>query len=163
VALDVSKYAARRAPRAHPRAGAAVCDAWRSLPVRSGGAGLVLNVFAPRNAAEFHRILDRHGALAVVVPTGRHLEEIVEDLGLLTVDENKDERLNEQLDPHFHQEASAVYEFSMTLGHEDVGALIGMGPSAWHVEESAIEERIKDMPSAVAVTASVVVSVYRSV
>jgi 23S rRNA (guanine745-N1)-methyltransferase len=163
LALDISKYAARRAAHAHPRAGAAVCDVWRSLPVRGGAAGLVLNVFAPRNGAEFRRVLDRDGALVVVVPTRRHLEEIVDALGLLTVDENKDERIHEQLGSDFDHEASAVHEFLMTLDHEYLAALIQMGPSAWHVEGSAIEERIKDLPSAVAVTASVVVSVYRPV
>ncbi|WP_338067460.1 putative RNA methyltransferase, partial [Crossiella equi] len=33
LALDLSKFALRRAARAHPRAGAVVCDAWRPLPV----------------------------------------------------------------------------------------------------------------------------------
>ena len=50
LALDLSKHAARRAARAHPRAGAVVADAWRALPVADAVAGTVLSVFAPRHA-----------------------------------------------------------------------------------------------------------------
>jgi 23S rRNA (guanine745-N1)-methyltransferase len=163
VALDVSKHAVRRSTHAHERAGAAVCDVWQSLPVRSGAAGLVLNVFAPRNGAEFHRTLDRNGALVVVVPTKRHLEEVVNALGLLTVDEDKDARVHEQLDPHFVQVTSSVHEFSMTLRHDDVKALIAMGPSAWHIDAGAIVDRVNALPAPLPVTASVVVSAYRPV
>ncbi len=33
LALDISKFAVRKAARAHPRIGAVACDAWRRLPV----------------------------------------------------------------------------------------------------------------------------------
>src|SRR5258705_9927810 len=57
VALDVAKAAVRRAARAHPRAAAVVADAWRGLPLADGCADLVLDIFAPRNGAEFRRVL----------------------------------------------------------------------------------------------------------
>jgi 23S rRNA (guanine745-N1)-methyltransferase len=66
LALDVAKPAARRAARAHPRAAAVVCDVWRRLPIADGCADLVLDVFAPRNGAEFARVLRPGGALVVV-------------------------------------------------------------------------------------------------
>ena len=57
IGLDVSKSAARRIAKAHPRAGAVVADVWQ----RPSGAGPrahhVLCVFAPRNADEAHRVL----------------------------------------------------------------------------------------------------------
>src|SRR6185503_17875502 len=62
IALDVSKPALRRAARAHPRAAAVGCDAWGPLPLRDHVAGAVLNVFAPRNAAEIARVLAPDGA-----------------------------------------------------------------------------------------------------
>ena len=64
LALDVSKPALRRAARAHPRAAAVGCDAWGPLPLRDGVADAVLNVFAPRNAAEIARVLRPDGARA---------------------------------------------------------------------------------------------------
>ncbi|MFC6936477.1 putative RNA methyltransferase [Actinomadura yumaensis] len=47
LAADISKYAARRAARSHPRAGAVVTDLWRPLPVRDSAADAIVNVFAP--------------------------------------------------------------------------------------------------------------------
>src|SRR5690606_14909477 len=52
LAIDVSKHAARHAARAHPRLAAVVADARATLPVADACAGLVLDVFAPRNGAE---------------------------------------------------------------------------------------------------------------
>src|SRR3954466_5497458 len=66
--LDVSKPALRRAARAHPRAAAVLADLWRPLPVADGSAAVILNVFAPRNGPEFHRVLAPDGRLLVVTP-----------------------------------------------------------------------------------------------
>ena len=40
IALDVSKYAARRAAKVDPRIASVVCDAWKELPVVDGSAQL---------------------------------------------------------------------------------------------------------------------------
>ncbi|MFE3937965.1 putative RNA methyltransferase, partial [Streptomyces goshikiensis] len=55
--LDISKYAVRRAAKAHPRIAAAVTDAWQTLPLQDASAAVVINTFAPRNGPELHRIL----------------------------------------------------------------------------------------------------------
>jgi 23S rRNA (guanine745-N1)-methyltransferase len=99
LAIDLSKHAARRAARAHPRIGAIVADVWRGLPVRAGAAAVVLVVFAPRDPEELARILRPDGVLVVVTPTPRHLEPLVEQLGLLQVDENKTAILDRSLSP----------------------------------------------------------------
>jgi 23S rRNA (guanine745-N1)-methyltransferase len=160
LALDSSKAALRRAARAHPRAGAALCDAWRALPVRDGAAALVLSVFAPRNGAEIARVLAPGGALVVVRPTPRHLAELIGPLGLLSVDARKEERLERALADLVAGERREV-EAPMELGHADVAALAGMGPSAHHVAPDALAERVAALPSPMAVTASVAVSVHR--
>jgi 23S rRNA (guanine745-N1)-methyltransferase len=127
LALDVSKFAARRAARAHSRVGAVVCDVWRRLPVRTGSAALVLDVFAPRNGAEIARVLHPDGTLALVAPTDRHLAELVEVLGLLTVDPRKQEHLDVALGPHLELVRSEVREFSMTLDQAAVTAAAQSG------------------------------------
>ena len=66
LAVDVSKPALRRAAQAHPRAAAIRADLWRRLPVSDGVAALILNVFAPRNGPEYHRVLRPDGLLLVV-------------------------------------------------------------------------------------------------
>ncbi|MQA16613.1 MAG: methyltransferase domain-containing protein [Pseudonocardiaceae bacterium] len=157
IALDSSKYAARRAARAHPRLGAVVCDVWRRLPVRTGAAALVLDVFAPRNAAEIRRVLRPAGALVVVTPTSRHLTELVGAIGLLSVDERKQQRLDEQLGPPAR---TADCEYRMALPHGAVEALAAMGPAAWHTTPEALRERVRALPDPVTVTASVTVSAY---
>lgn len=154
LALDLSKYALRRAARAHPRIAAVACDAWRPLPVRGEIAALVLSVFAPRNGAEIARVLRPGGALVVVTPTERHLGELVEALGLLTVDERKDERLEAALDPHLDLERRIEREWSLSLEPADLLNAVAMGPSARHHKP---EEPAGHTPA----TASLAISTYR--
>jgi 23S rRNA (guanine745-N1)-methyltransferase len=160
IALDISKFALRRAARAHPRAGAVVCDAWRPLPLRDAAADLVVNVFAPRNGPEIRRVLRPGGTLLVVTPTPRHLRELVGELGLLGVDDRKPERLAATLGPHLEPAGSSEHEFAMLLDHQAVRTVVGMGPSAWHSDPAALAARIAALPDPVPVTASVTLSVF---
>lgn len=160
LALDSSKYAARRAARAHERVGAAVCDTWHHLPVADGVAFLVLDVFAPRNAAEFSRVLRPDGALLVVTPTGDHLAELVDGYGLLTIDEHKDARLERNLAGHFDLVGRDDVTTRLRLTPDDLRRLVRMGPSAWHVTDGKLDARPKD-GSPITATASVAISVYR--
>lgn len=161
LALDGSKYALRRAARAHGRIGAVGCDIWRGLPVAERAAILALNVFAPRNAVELHRILHPSGRLLVATPTDRHLAELVSALDLVTVDERKPERLDTQLGPYFEQLESHAVTATMTLPHADVEALVAMGPSARHATRG-VAERVRQLPEPVPVSLAVTVGVYRA-
>jgi 23S rRNA (guanine745-N1)-methyltransferase len=154
LALDLSKHALRRAARAHPRVAAVACDAWRPLPVRDSVAGLVLSVFAPRNGPEIARVLRPDGALLVVTPTERHLAELVGELGLLTVDERKEERLAATLDAHLDLERRAEHEWPLDLAPADAANAVAMGPSARHVAPG-------ETGTHRAVTASLAISTYR--
>ena len=160
VALDISKFALRRAARAHPRAGAVVCDAWRPLPLRDGAASLVLNVFAPRNGPEIRRVLRPGGRLLVISPTQRHLAELVGELGLLAVDGRKEERLAATVGPHLVFEGSSEHGFPMRLDHAAVRTVVGMGPSAWHTDREKLDRRIAALPDPAPVSASVTLSVF---
>ncbi|SDD31249.1 putative RNA methyltransferase [Actinokineospora iranica] len=161
IALDAAKPALRRAARAHPRLGAVLCDAWQPLPIRTGSAGLAVNVFAPRNPAEVRRVLHPQGRMLVVAPTARHLAELVATMGLLTVEEGKQDRVAAKLAPHFAPDGQVTVEFPMALPHRDVAALVGMGPSAFHAAADAFGERIAALPEPVTVTGSVTVTAYR--
>ncbi|PYC77038.1 23S rRNA methyltransferase [Streptomyces tateyamensis] len=160
-ALDISKFALRRAAKAHPRAGAVVCDAWRPLPLAGAAADLLLNVFAPRDGAEIHRVLRPGGHLLLVTPTTRHLAELVGALGLLAVDVDKDRRVAEKLSPHLEPVDQREVEFELRLDHRDAAAVVGMGPNAWHTAPDALAAALGALPEPVAVTGSVRVSVYR--
>lgn len=154
LALDVSAYAARRAAKADERIGAVVCDAWQRLPVRDGVASVVLDVFAPRNASEIARVLRPDGALLVVTPGPDHLRELVGVLGLVRVDESKEQRLAAGLGERFDRVAADELEWTMTLDRRTARNLVAMGPSAWHTDPTATST----LPDPVTVTASVTLS-----
>ena len=150
LALDSSKHALRRAARAHARIGAVGADAWGPLPLRDGVARTVLSIFSPRNGPEIARILG--GDLVVVTPTPRHLRELVERHGLVTVDPLKRERLATQV-ASLRQCHEELIELDLNLSSADANALIAMGPSARHSHEK--------VEGPVATTASVELTVWR--
>jgi len=163
LALDVSRYAARRAARVDPeRIGSVVCDAWQELPVRDGAARLVLNVFAPRNAKEMARILAPGGSLLVVTPNQAHLAELVGVLGLVRVDEEKERRLTESLAGSFERTGSEAVEVAMRLDHAAIERLVAMTPSARHTAKAELTERIAVLADPLQVTLSVTLSVWQS-
>jgi SAM-dependent methyltransferase len=132
IAVDVSKYAARHAARAHPRIGSVVADAWQSLPIRGRAASVVLNVFAPRNPYEMRRILHPDGRAIIVVPEPDHLKELIAGYGLLSVDGRKRERIEAQFADRLVIESEHEYRSALRLTRPQVAAVIGMGPNAWH-------------------------------
>jgi 23S rRNA (guanine745-N1)-methyltransferase len=162
LALDVSKPALRRAARAHPRAAAVGCDAWGPLPLRDGTAAVVLNVFAPRNAAEIARVLRPGGAALIVTPAPEHLEELVRPLGLLGVDPDKQARLADQIAVALELVERRDLRWRIRLDHEGAQAAAAMGPSAFHVSPPELDERVEALPQQVDVTAAVTISLARA-
>ncbi|MEU7003757.1 putative RNA methyltransferase [Nonomuraea sp. NPDC046570] len=160
VAFDVSKHAVRRAARAHGRIGAFVADVWRPLPIADEVADVVLNVFAPRNGPEFARILRPGGALVVVTPAKDHLSPLVAELGLLSVDEDKERRVAESLRDFAEIERRAV-EFEMMLTHDQITEVVGMGPSAWHSDAQQQATRIAKFPRQTLAKASFHLSIFK--
>lgn len=163
LALDVSRYAARRAAKVDPRIGSVVCDAWQELPVQDDAAQVVLNVFAPRNAAEMARVLAPGGTLLVVTPNQGHLSELIDVLGMVRVDEHKERRLDETLAGHFRRSGDEGVEATLRLDRSSVERLVAMTPSARHTETEAVMERIRSLAEPVEVSLSVTVSSWQSV
>ncbi|MDI1459966.1 methyltransferase domain-containing protein [Catellatospora sp. KI3] len=156
LAFDVSKAALRQAAKAHPRAGAVLADTWGTLPLADGCADLVLNVFAPRNGDEMRRVLGDGGLLLVATPTGDHLGELRAALPLLKVDEAKERRLPASL-PQFRQTGARTVRWTMDLSREQALDLVGMGPSAHHVDLSGLGGQL---PDRMEVTAGVFLSTW---
>jgi 23S rRNA (guanine745-N1)-methyltransferase len=138
--LDSSTYALRAAARAHPRAAAIACDVFRPIPVASDSVDLVLDVFAPRNPAEFHRVLRPDGTLVVTRPTDGHLAQLRRHVkGMVGIDPAKEERLTRTLDPHFEAIRTVPTEYTARLTPQEAADLVLMTPSARHVSADDLE------------------------
>jgi 23S rRNA (guanine745-N1)-methyltransferase len=152
LAFDVSKPALKRAARLSPRLGAVLADTWREIPLRDGAADCVLNVFAPRNGPEMHRVLHEEGTLIVVTPAPDHLIEPREELGLLNVDESKPDRLAATLSQFTLLDHEAL-TWQMELSAAEATLIVHMGPNAFHGPAS--------LTKPMTVTASVSVTTWK--
>ncbi|WP_432129683.1 methyltransferase domain-containing protein [Streptomyces tendae] len=157
--LDTSVRALRSAARAHDRAAAVTWDVFRPFPLADGAADVVLDVFAPRNPAEFHRVLRPAGRLIVVRPTGRHLAELQGQVAaMVTIDPAKEQRLHRALNPFFEAVVTEQVEYFASLTRLDVLDLVAMTPSARHVSRADLNDGglLPDQ-----VTVSVLATAYR--
>jgi 23S rRNA (guanine745-N1)-methyltransferase len=159
LALDVSAVALRRAARAHARLGAAVWNLWEPWPVGDGVASAVLNVFAPRNGPEFHRVLRPGGLLVVAAPAPDHLGELG-DL-VLAVDDRKEERLDGTLGEYFVRTGRTAVQHRVELTATQVRQAVEMGPAAHHLDRGGRRERLDALSESQVVTLSFTVSTYR--
>ncbi|MGC7097503.1 putative RNA methyltransferase [Amycolatopsis lurida] len=158
LALDVSAVALRRAAKAHPAIGAAVWNLWEPWPVADQAADVVLNVFAPRNPAEFRRVLRPGGALVVVSPNPGHLGEL--GSAVLGIGEDKEQRLDSSL-TRFALDHREEIGYRLRLTPDEVRHVVGMGPAAHHLHRDGRAERLAEITEPVDVTASFTLSVFR--
>lgn len=154
VGLDISPHAAKHLAKAHPRIGAVVADVWERLPLRDNSVHAISVVFAPRNPAEFRRILAPGGQVVVLTPEVGHLDELREPLGILGVEEGKIDRMYEQASGYLEQAADPVdISFPITLDKESIRDQVGMSPSARHISAAKLDERLAALPTTLSVTA----------
>ena len=154
VGLDVSVPAAKHLAKSHPRVGAVVADVWEQLPIRTGSVHALAVVFAPRNPAEFARVLVDGGEAVMLVADQGHLDELREPLGILGVEDGKIERLVAQSAGHLAPAADPeLIEFPMQLGRDAIAAQVGMSPSARHLDPEVLQARVAELPEQMEVTA----------
>jgi 23S rRNA (guanine745-N1)-methyltransferase len=157
LALDASRPALRRALRRDPRIAALACDVWQPLPIRDAAADLAICVFAPRNAPELARIIAPAGALLVVTPTPRHLQELGSIPGMLSVAADKRQRLQASLGPALTRSCSEIVEFELRVDRAQARSVVAMGPSAGHVRGEDLDR----IAPALTLTASVALETFR--
>ena len=148
--FDLSKPATALASRRHPSLRFAVADAEVAIPLIDSAAGLVLSVFAPRPAAELGRVTRPGGELVVAFAGPRHLERLRERLCLISVQEDKLERLTARLAPWFDPVSAVPVEYEAEFAEQDARRLVQMGPNAWHgFDPGAIAGPLRDLVSVV--------------
>lgn len=136
--MDLSPAAVVRTVQHPASIDGLVADVWSPLPIRNGAADVILNVFAPRNAAEFHRVLRPGGLLLVVVPQPTHLQELRAAGLAVDMQQDKAVHLTAGLAEWFVPESRTALSRLMYLDAVDVAALIGMGPSAHHTDPASL-------------------------
>ncbi len=161
IGLDISKFALRRAARRNPSAANLVWDIWRPLPVEAGRVDVVLVIFAPRNAAEFARVLRPSGRLVVVTPRPGHLAEIARQAGMLGIQPEKQAALKVTLEDHFEQEGSHPVSIPLQLTPADVGNVALMGPAGHHLKPQEMDRAAARLPEWTQATAQFTLSVFR--
>lgn len=157
--LDTSVRALRSAARAHPRAAAASWDVFRPFPMSDQAVDVMLDVFAPRNPSEFHRVLRPTGRLIVVRPIERHLAELRGQVpAMVTIDPDKEQRLQQALDPYFEAAGTQHVEYTAPLTRQEAVDLVGMTPSARHLTHADLSDHAS-LPDQV--TVSVLATSYQ--
>ena len=152
MALDISPAACRRAARAPGAIGAVVADAWAPLPLADGAFDAVLSIFAPRQPAEFARVLAPGGRLLVVTPLPDHLVELRTAWGCWA---SAPTRRSGCTSPSVRTSvwtAGRRFEAMLQLDPAAVHDVVSMGPNAFHQDPDALRSRIATLPDPQPVT-----------
>lgn len=154
VGLDISVPAAKHLAKSHPKVGAVVADVWEGIPLVDATVNALTVIFAPRNPAEFARVLADDGEAVILTADKGHLDELREPLGILGVEDGKLERMLEQAEGHLTAVGEAqLIEFPMHLERQAIAAQVGMSPSARHVDPDTLAQRLAALPETMEVTA----------
>jgi 23S rRNA (guanine745-N1)-methyltransferase len=129
-----------------------VGDCKDALPFATGSLHVLIDIFAPRNAAEFARVLAPAGMLLIVVPDRDHLAELRDDYRLLGMEEQKEQHVLASLEGDFSQFEVQTLRIVLDLSADDVSRVVTMSPSQRH--EAARDSTIQHREEGHRVTAS---------
>ena len=144
--FDRSKDAVRLAAGRDKRNRYFVADSWQPLLFADDSIDLLLNIFAPRNPAEFARILRPTGHLLVVIPGPQHLETMRSKFGLLSQQAHKEDALKDALAPSFFLVSARRLTFSIKLTGGALKTLVDMTPAHHHLnktQQKAVQSTIE--------------------
>lgn len=151
--LDLSKEAVRLAARTYQDIDFLVNDLTRRICMADGSADLLLNIFAPRNADEFARVLRPGGLLLTAIPEPNHQIEMREALSLLDIEDDKPQRTAARFGTAFDLASQQTLEYETEVEGDELVDLLLMTPNYWHLEDDVLA-RAASFP-ALAVTISV--------
>jgi 23S rRNA (guanine745-N1)-methyltransferase len=133
--LDSSRDAIQLAARRNRTLSLVVADIKEPLPFATHALQVVLCIFAPRNPAEFARVLAPDALLLLVIPGPEHLQELRNPLELLAMEDNKRAHVIDAHAPWFTLMEEQQLTYSLDLEPEDVRLLVTMSPSHRHVSD----------------------------
>ncbi len=133
--VDSSPDAARMTARRCRDATVVVADCKDALPFATGSLDVLITIFAPRNPAEFARVLVPGGLLLIVVPDDDHLAEVRERVRLIGIEEQKVRHVLGSLTGFFSTLEVSALKIALELSPEDLSHLVTMSPSHRHQPE----------------------------
>jgi len=133
VGIDVSKEAVRMAAKRYREMTLLVANLKERLPLVDEAVSGVVNIFAPRNLPEFARVLVAGGWLLIVIPGPTHISPLRERLGLLGIEEQKQQHVIEQCADLFELVTAQPVRYMLPLEREALGQLVMMTPNYWHL------------------------------
>lgn len=156
---DVSKYATQFSAKKHKEISFMVADTYTHLPFKNDAVSVLLNIFSPRNPKEFKRLLGNHGLLVSVIPNDNHIQELIEKLGLLKIEEEKEKNVFGLFNDFFEKVAEQDCERVLVMKPDSIKSFVEMGPNKEYVDEEMIDaiESLGD----VKVTTSFKIILYR--
>ncbi len=138
--LDSSRDATRMAAGRCRDATFVVGDCKDALPFATGSLHALVDIFAPRNAAEFSRVLAPGGLLLIVVPGIDHLAELRDRYRLLGIEAQKVEHLLADLGGYFSAFEVRTLKLTLDLSPADVARLVSMTPNRRHGAAASIRD-----------------------
>jgi 23S rRNA (guanine745-N1)-methyltransferase len=136
---DISKPAIAAAAKAFPGAKWIVADTYRLIPLADESVDAAINVFAPRNAAEFARVIRPGGRLIVAIPGPKHLADLRDQFGLIGIEDDKPAKTRAQLSAFTLLDSKRV-EGEISLEAPGLRDLLEMTPNARHLSDQARSE-----------------------
>lgn len=130
--VDISKDAVRCAAKRYKRARWIVANAMRQLPFADHSLDVILSVLAPRNPAEFARVLKPGGIALLGVPGPNHLIELRARLAEKAADfEEKADEAAQKCAPQLVEVRREAVRYEQILHREQLADLIQMTPIFW--------------------------------
>ena len=142
VGTEISVAAARRLAKANPLVAAVVADTWDRVPLETGSVDVLQVVFAPRNTAEFARVLRPGGTLVIAVPGEGHLEPLRTRAGMLRPAADKGERLDADLAEAFEPVRVRRVDTTAAVPTSIAVDLALIGPSGVHLDRAELERQL---------------------
>ena len=133
--IDISKFALKKAAKRCPAGEFAVASAYR-LPLEDSSIDLLLNIFSPLAAEEFHRVLKPGGVFVYAVPSAKHLWQMKQVL----YDRPYENEVRREDYPGFRWVGVEPVRETITLQtSQHIMALFGMTPYAWKTPKAGVE------------------------
>lgn len=135
VGVDISKDAIRMAAKRYREPFFVVANLKERLVFADAAFQALLNIFAPRNAREYARVLAPGGLLAVVIPGPAHLLQLRSALHLLSIEQDKQQHIVEQFADQFKLIATVPLAYEIHLSRAEIALAVMMTPNYWHLSE----------------------------